>query len=128
MRVLVTGGAGYIGSHTVLQLIAAGHQVLIADDFSNAKPSVLPRLEELAGQPIKHHRIDLTDEAATEALFAAEPIDAVIHFAGFKAVGESVAKPLSYYRNNLDTTATRWVLTASTALAVAALVDGIRQA
>ncbi|NLG46542.1 UDP-glucose 4-epimerase GalE [Gordonia sp. (in: high G+C Gram-positive bacteria)] len=104
MRVLVTGGAGYIGSHTVLQLIAAGHQVLIADDFSNAKPSVLPRLEELAGQPIKHHRIDLTDEAATEALFAAEPIDAVIHFAGFKAVGESVAKPLSYYRNNLDTT------------------------
>ncbi|EGD55040.1 UDP-glucose 4-epimerase GalE [Gordonia neofelifaecis] len=104
MRVLVTGGAGYIGSHTVLQLLAAGHDVLIADDFSNAKPSVIDRLEELAGRPIKVHRIDLTDEAATAALFAAEDIDAVIHFAGFKAVGESVAKPLSYYQNNLDTT------------------------
>ncbi|ALG83539.1 UDP-glucose 4-epimerase GalE [Gordonia phthalatica] len=104
MHVLVTGGAGYIGSHTVLQLIAAGHDVTIADDFSNAKPTVLPRLEELAGQPIKLHRIDLTDQTATDALFAAEDFDAVIHFAGFKAVGESVAKPLDYYQNNLDTT------------------------
>ncbi|MBM7368094.1 UDP-glucose 4-epimerase GalE [Gordonia hydrophobica] len=104
MHVLVTGGAGYIGSHTVLQLLTAGHDVTIADDFSNAKPTVLPRLEELADRPIKLHRIDLTDQAATDALFAAEEFDAVIHFAGFKAVGESVAKPLSYYQNNLDTT------------------------
>ncbi|AUH67811.1 MULTISPECIES: UDP-glucose 4-epimerase GalE [Gordonia] len=103
MRVLVTGGAGYIGSHTVLQLLAAGHDVLIADDFSNAKPAVIDRLEELSGQSIKVHRVDLTDEAATAAIFAAEDIDAVIHFAGFKAVGESVSEPLKYYRNNLDT-------------------------
>ncbi|MGB3698550.1 MAG: UDP-glucose 4-epimerase GalE [Gordonia sp. (in: high G+C Gram-positive bacteria)] len=103
MRVLVTGGAGYIGSHTVLQLLAAGHDAVIADDFSNAKPAVVDRLEELAGRPITVHRVDLTDKASTEAVFAAEPVDAVIHFAGFKAVGESVAEPLSYYRNNLDT-------------------------
>ena len=104
MRVLVTGGAGYIGSHTVLQLLAAGHQVVIADDFSNAKPSVIKRLESLAGQEIPVYQVDLTDRAATDAVFAAETIDAVIHFAGFKAVGESVAKPLSYYENNLDST------------------------
>lgn len=104
MRVLVTGGAGYIGSHTVLQLLDAGHQVVIADDFSNAKPSVIARLESLARQRIDVHRIDLTDHAATASLFAAEQFEAVIHFAGFKAVGESVAQPLSYYRNNLDST------------------------
>ncbi|MFC0314391.1 UDP-glucose 4-epimerase GalE [Gordonia phosphorivorans] len=104
MRVLVTGGAGYIGSHTVLQLLAAGHEAVIADDFSNAKPSVVGRLEELAGQAIPTHRVDLTDRAATAALFDAEPVDSVIHFAGFKAVGESVAQPLSYYENNLDST------------------------
>lgn len=104
MRVLVTGGAGYIGSHTVLQLLAAGHEVSIADDFSNAKPSVIDRLESLAGRQIRVHRTDLTDPAATLEVFAAEPIDAVIHFAGFKAVGESVAKPLDYYENNLDST------------------------
>ncbi|MGB3304334.1 UDP-glucose 4-epimerase GalE [Gordonia sp. (in: high G+C Gram-positive bacteria)] len=109
MRVLVTGGAGYIGSHTVLQLLVANHSVLIADDFSNAKPSAVTRLEELAGQSIPVCRVDLTDEAATLALFddaiaGGQPIEAVIHFAGFKAVGESVAKPLAYYRNNLDTT------------------------
>ncbi|GAA3969032.1 UDP-glucose 4-epimerase GalE [Gordonia caeni] len=104
MRVLVTGGAGYIGSHTVLQLLAAGHHVEIADDFSNAKSAVVGRLEALAGQTIPVHRVDLTDREATAALLAAEPVDAVIHFAGFKAVGESVAKPLDYYENNLDST------------------------
>ncbi|GAC57027.1 UDP-glucose 4-epimerase [Gordonia hirsuta DSM 44140 = NBRC 16056] len=104
MRVLVTGGAGYIGSHTVLQLLEAGHQAVIADDFSNAKPSVIGRLESLAGQSIPVHRIDLTDAAATTRLFADEAVDAVIHFAGFKAVGESVTRPLDYYRNNLDST------------------------
>ncbi|GEE01401.1 UDP-glucose 4-epimerase [Gordonia spumicola] len=103
MKVLVTGGAGYIGSHTVLQLLAAGHDVVIADDFSNSKPSIIPRLVELSGTPVTVYTIDLTDEAATDGLFAVENIDAVIHFAGFKAVGESVAKPISYYRTNIDT-------------------------
>ena len=104
MRVLVTGGAGYIGSHTALQLLVAGHEVVIADDFSNAKPAVIERIEALAGRSIPVHRVDLTDRAATESVFAAEAIDAVIHFAGFKAVGESVAQPLDYYENNLDST------------------------
>jgi UDP-glucose 4-epimerase len=104
MRVLVTGGAGYIGSHTVLALVAAGHDVVVVDNYSNSKPTVLPRLERLAGRDIPLHEVDLTDAAATDALFAAEPVDAVIHFAGFKAVGESVAKPAAYYRNNIDST------------------------
>ena len=104
MRVLVSGGAGYIGSHTVLALVAAGHDVIVVDDFSNSKPSVQGRLEALAGRAIPFHAFSLTDADKTEALFAHERIDAVIHFAGFKAVGESVAKPLEYYRNNLDST------------------------
>ncbi|GAA4711345.1 UDP-glucose 4-epimerase [Promicromonospora umidemergens] len=104
MRVLVSGGAGYIGSHTVLALVAAGHDVVVVDDFSNSKPSVQGRLEALAGRAIPVHAFDLTDADKTEALFAHEQIDAVIHFAGFKAVGESVTRPLEYYRNNLDST------------------------
>ncbi|MFD2795333.1 UDP-glucose 4-epimerase GalE [Promicromonospora vindobonensis] len=104
MRVLVSGGAGYIGSHTVLALVAAGHDVVVVDDFSNSKPSVQGRLEALAGRAIPVHAFNLTDADKTEALFAHERIDAVIHFAGFKAVGESVTKPLEYYRNNLDST------------------------
>ncbi len=104
MRVLVAGGAGYIGSHTVVKLVEAGHDVVIADDFSNSKPAVLPRLEAIVGRSLVLHELDLCDRAATERLFAAESIDAVIHFAGFKAVGESVAKPLDYYENNLDST------------------------
>jgi len=104
MRVLVSGGAGYIGSHTVLALVAAGHDVVVVDDFSNSKPSVQGRLEGLAGRAIPFHSFDLTDVDKTEALFSHERIDAVIHFAGFKAVGESVTKPLEYYRNNLDST------------------------
>lgn len=104
MRVLVSGGAGYIGSHTTLQVLAAGHDVVVVDNFSNAKPSVMARLEALAGQPIEVHGFDLTDRDKTEHLFATEQFDAVIHFAGFKAVGESVQKPLEYYENNLDST------------------------
>lgn len=104
MRVLVSGGAGYIGSHTVLQLIAAGHEVVVVDDFSNSKPTVIARLEALSGRTIPVHAINLTDVDKTERLFADEQIDAVIHFAGFKAVGESVDKPLDYYQNNLDST------------------------
>ncbi|MDN5860596.1 MAG: UDP-glucose 4-epimerase GalE [Pseudonocardia sp.] len=104
MRVLVSGGAGYIGSHTVLALIEAGHGVVVVDDFSNSKPTVLGRLAALAGQEIPLHVFDLTDRDKTDRLFDTEQVDAVIHFAGLKAVGESVAKPLRYYANNLDTT------------------------
>ncbi|WP_277210325.1 UDP-glucose 4-epimerase GalE [Isoptericola croceus] len=104
MRVLVSGGAGYIGSHTVLSLVASGHDVVVVDDFSNAKPSVIGRLESLSGTHVPVHAIDLTDADKTDLLFAHERIDAVIHFAGLKAVGESVAKPLEYYRNNIDST------------------------
>ncbi|NDK88828.1 UDP-glucose 4-epimerase GalE [Gordonia desulfuricans] len=104
MRVLVSGGAGYIGSHTVIRLVQAGHDVVVVDDFSNSKPTVIARLEGLTGIRIPVHVVDLTDVDKTEQVFAHEQIDAVIHFAGFKAVGESVAKPLEYYQNNLDST------------------------
>ena len=104
MRVLVSGGAGYIGSHTVVQLVAAGHDVLIVDNFANSKPTVVGRLEALTGTHLQVHAFDLTDHDKTEHLFAHEHIDAVIHFAGLKAVGESVEMPLEYYENNLGTT------------------------
>ncbi len=104
MRVLVSGGAGYIGSHTVVHLVAAGHDVVVVDNFGNAKPAVMGRLDALTGVHIPVHAFDLTDPDKTERLFAAEPIDAVIHFAGLKAVGESVEHPLDYYENNLVST------------------------
>ena len=83
MRVLVSGGACYIGSHTVVQLVAAGHEVVVVDSFANAKPSVVGRVEALTGQPLDVRSFDLTDHDKTEHLFANEHIDAVIHFAGF---------------------------------------------
>jgi UDP-glucose 4-epimerase len=104
MRVLVTGGAGYIGSHTVIQLIAAGHDVLIVDNFSNAKPTVVQRIESITGAHLPVHAFDLRDAERIEHLFAQERIDAVIHFAGLKAVGESMEQPLEYYDNNLGST------------------------
>jgi UDP-glucose 4-epimerase len=104
MRVLVSGGAGYIGSHTVLRLLDAGHQVLVADDFANSKRSVVQRMETLAGQAIPVHPVNLTDVDKTEQVFAVEKIDAVVHFAGHKAVGESAERPLDYYTNNLGST------------------------
>ena len=104
MRILVTGGAGYIGSHTVLELLDAGYDVLIADNFVNSKPAVLKRLAALASKPFDFEEVDLTDAAATDALFDRYAIDSVIHFAALKAVGESVQKPLEYFRNNLDST------------------------
>lgn len=106
MKILVTGGAGYIGTHTVIELIAAGHTVVVVDNFSNSSPEALKRVEEIVGRPIEQHRFDLRDTAALEALFASHSFDAVIHFAGLKAVGESVQNPLKYYRNNLDSTLT----------------------
>ena len=104
MRIMVTGGAGYIGSHTTLQLIAAGHEVAVVDDFRRSKRSVIPRLESLAGRTIEVHALDLTDAAGVDALVAGGSFDAVVHFAGLKAVGESVDEPLMYYANNLGAT------------------------
>ncbi|MBI5721874.1 MAG: UDP-glucose 4-epimerase GalE [Burkholderiales bacterium] len=99
--VLLTGATGYIASHTWLALLAAGHRVIGVDDFSNSSPEVLRRLTELAGEEPRFERLDVCDAAALEALFARERIDATVHFAAFKAVGESTAKPLDYYANNL---------------------------
>lgn len=104
MNILVTGGAGYIGSHTVLELIAEGHTPIIADNFSNSKKSVLARLEKIAGTPIKVYEADLCDKSSLEIIFSDNNIDAAIHFASFKAVGESVNEPLKYYQNNLVST------------------------
>lgn len=104
MRILVTGGAGYIGSHTVVELINNGYDVLVVDNFSNSKPIVLDRLREITGRDIKFYEIDLCDKDKLRVVFDENKIDAVIHFAGYKAVGESVAKPLMYYRNNIDST------------------------
>lgn len=107
MSILVTGGAGYIGSHTCVALIQAGYDVLIADNFSNSCEAVIPRLEQIVGKPIPYERIELCDGAQVEDLFARHPeIEAVIHFAGLKSVPESIAQPLTYYTNNLLSTLT----------------------
>ncbi|WP_374929099.1 UDP-glucose 4-epimerase GalE [Kytococcus sedentarius] len=103
MRILVTGGAGYIGSHTTLLLLAEGHQVEVLDNLSNSSPVALERMGEIAGVPITFHQVDLLDRDATDQVVS-RGFDAVIHFAGLKAVGESVEQPLRYYRTNLEST------------------------
>jgi UDP-glucose 4-epimerase len=103
-RILVTGGAGYIGSHTVLELIQAGYAVVVVDNLSNASPASLIRLEELSGEVVPFVRADVRDVAAMTELFQATSFDAVIHFAGLKAVGESVSQPLTYWDNNVQGT------------------------
>lgn len=120
MRVLVTGGAGYIGSHTVLQLVAAGHDVEVVDDFSNARPAVAERIAELAGREVPVHRLDVAQTDALTALLVGREVDAVVHFAASKAVGESVAHPLDYYRNNVGGTLS--LLTAARAAGVRHIV------
>ena len=100
-RILLTGAAGYIASHTWLALQAAGFEVVGLDDFSNSSPQVLDRLHELGGRPVQFERASVTDAAALAALFGRQQIDAVVHFAAFKAVGESGTKPLDYYANNI---------------------------
>lgn len=104
--VLLTGGAGFIGSHTAVELLNAGHNVVIVDDLSNASSDVLNRIYKITGKQPVFYEADAADKVAMECVFTENDIDAVIHFAGFKAVGESVSLPLEYYRNNLDTTLT----------------------
>ena len=106
MKILVTGGAGYIGSHTCVELLNAGYEVCIVDDFSNSKPEVLNRIREITGRDFAFYELDVADKEGMRKVFSENAIDAVIHFAGFKAVGESVAQPLKYYRNNLGSTFT----------------------
>ncbi|MCL4866425.1 MAG: UDP-glucose 4-epimerase GalE [Gemmatimonadales bacterium] len=106
MRILVTGGAGYIGSHTVLLLLEGGHEVVVVDNLSNSKPEALRRVAELAGRAATLHEVDILDRPALDRVFADATPDAVIHFAGLKAVGESVREPMRYYRNNVAGTVT----------------------
>ena len=106
MNVLVTGGAGYIGSHTVVELINAGYEPIIVDDLSNAKEDVIDRIKIITGKRPVFYKADCKDKEAIRKVFSEQKIDSVIHFAAYKAVGESVKKPLEYYRNNIDSTLT----------------------
>ncbi|MBR6889926.1 MAG: SDR family NAD(P)-dependent oxidoreductase, partial [Clostridia bacterium] len=101
MNVLVTGGAGYIGSHTCVELLNAGHALVIVDNFVNSKPEALDAIRTITGKDFAFCEADLRDRAAMDKIFTDHAVDAVIHFAGLKAVGESVEKPLEYYDNNL---------------------------
>ncbi len=105
MAILVTGGAGYIGSHTCLELLEAGFDVVVLDNFCNSSPESIRRVEALTGKPIRLYEGDIRDEAVYDEIFTHEQIDAVIHFAGLKAVGESVRMPVEYYDNNIGGTA-----------------------
>ena len=104
MKILLTGGAGYIGSHTAVELYNAGHEVVIVDNLVNSKEEVIKRIDEISGKQTPFIKADVRDHAAMDAVFKSHKIDAVIHFAGLKAVGESVAKPLEYYENNMNAT------------------------
>ena len=106
MAVLLTGGAGYIGSHTAVEFLNAGQEVVIADDLSNSSRDVADRIAQITGKTPKFYEINVADADAVEQLFSENEIEAVVHFAGYKAVGESVRKPLMYYRNNIDTALT----------------------
>ena len=104
MNILVTGGAGYIGSHTVVELLNEGHDVVIVDNFYNSKPEALENIKKITGKDFKFYEIDCVDEVAMEKVFQENKIDGAIHFAGYKAVGESVQKPIMYYENNILST------------------------
>jgi len=104
MAVLVTGGAGYIGTHTCLELMSAGYEVVIVDNLVNSKETAVDRVKQISGKEVKFYRIDILDRTALESVFENERIDFVVHFAGLKAVGESVSIPLKYYLNNLTGT------------------------
>ena len=102
--ILLAGGAGYIGSHTAVELLNAGYDVIVADNYSNSSPESIRRVEKITGKSVKTYELDIKDNAKLAEVFRENKIDAVIHFAGLKAVGESVQKPIMYYRNNIDTT------------------------
>lgn len=104
MQLLITGGAGYIGSHTCVELLQAGHELTVVDNLSNSKEESLRRVQAITGKPLRFHCVDLRDAGSLDAVFAAQPVEAVVHFAGLKAVGESVSIPLRYYHNNLTGT------------------------
>ena len=104
MAILVTGGAGFIGSHTVVELQNAGYEVVVCDNLCNSSRKSLERVEQITGQKVKFYEADILDKAAMEQIFTENKIDSVIHFAGLKAVGESVAKPWEYYHNNITGT------------------------
>ena len=113
MSILLTGGAGYIGSHTCVELLNAGYDVVVVDNLVNSQEEALRRVKKITGKDVKLYVADCCDKKAMNDLFDAESIDAVIHFAGLKAVGESVSEPLMYYRNNLDATLTLCEVMAS---------------
>ncbi len=100
-KILVTGGAGYIGSHTCVELLAAGFELMVVDNLSNSKPEALVRVEKISGHKVSFHQVDIRDKKAMREVFDRHEIEAVIHFAGLKAVGESVEQPLRYYDNNV---------------------------
>ena len=102
MNILVTGGAGYIGTHTLVELLNRGHDVVVVDNYVNSHPESLDRVREITGKTFPFYEANVCDEAALDRIFDENKVDCVIHFAGLKAVGESCAKPLMYYRNNLD--------------------------
>lgn len=104
MKILVTGGAGYIGSHTCVELLEAGYDVAVVDNLYNASEKSVERVKEITGKDLAFYQADILDEEALDKIFEKEKVDAVIHFAGLKAVGESVAKPLEYYKNNITGT------------------------
>ena len=104
MKILLTGGAGFIGSHTCVELCGSGHDPVIVDNYVNSSPESIRRIEQIVGRQVPHYEADVADRAAMDRIFGENQFDCVIHFAGLKAVGESVAQPLRYYRNNLDTT------------------------
>lgn len=104
MAILITGGTGYIGSHTVVELVKKGEEVVVVDNFVNSKPDVLEKLKTIIGKEIKFYELDLLDEEKLDTVFKENNIESVIHFAGLKAVGESVAKPITYYHNNITGT------------------------
>ena len=106
MAILVSGGAGYIGSHTCIELLNAGYDIVVADNYYNASPVVLDRVKQITGKEVKFYNVDVLDREALDQVFKKESIDSVIHFAALKAVGESVAKPLEYYQNNITGTLT----------------------
>lgn len=104
MNVLITGGAGYIGSHTCVELLNEGHSIVVVDNFSNSKPEALRRIKQITGADFPVYKLDVRDRTALNKVFSENRIDAAIHFAGYKAVGESTKVPLKYYQNNLDST------------------------